>query len=75
MIEIQIISATPGISTHEKILNIIQTRSTGITIKEISKTINRPISMVQLCLRDLVSSKDIFTRKNRAGVGLIYYPK
>ena len=74
-IEIQIISATPGISTHEQILNIIKARNTGITIKEISKIINRPISMIQLCLKDLISSKDIFSRKNRAGVGLIYYPK
>ena len=74
-INIQIISATPGISTHEKILDIIQTRNTGITIKEISKTITRPISMVQLCLKDLISSKDIFSRQNRAGVGMIYYPR
>ena len=75
MIEINIISATPGISTHEHILNIIQTRSTGITIKEICKMINRPISMVQLCLKDLIASKDIRSRKNKVGVGLIYYPK
>ena len=75
MIEIKIISATPGISTREKILQIIQARSTGVTIKEISKIINRPISMIQVCLKDLISSKDIFTRKNKVGVGLIYYPK
>ena len=74
-IQIKIISATPGISTHEQILDIIQTRNTGITIKEISKTINRPISMVQRCLKDLISSKAIFSRKNKVGVGLIYYPK
>lgn len=75
MIEINIISATPGIGTHEQILELIQTRTTGITIKEISKLINRPISMIQVCLKDLISNKAIFTRKNRAGVGLIYYPK
>ncbi|MEM8828431.1 MAG: winged helix-turn-helix transcriptional regulator [Cyanobacteria bacterium P01_G01_bin.19] len=75
MIEINIISATPGIKTDEQILRLIQTRNTGITIKEISKLINRPISMVQICLKDLIASKAIFSRKNRAGVGLIYYPK
>lgn len=75
MIEINIISATPGIKTDEQILQLIQTRNTGITIKEISKLINRPISMVQICLKDLIASKAIFSRKNKVGVGLIYYPK
>ena len=75
MIEINIISSTPGISTHEQILQIIQARNTGITIKEISKIVNRPVSMIQVCLKDLVASEDIFTHKNKVGVGLIYYPK
>ncbi len=75
MIEINIISSTPGISTHEQILQIIQARSTGITIKEISKIVNRPVSMIQVCLKDLVASEYIFTHKNKVGVGLIYYPK
>ena len=75
MIEINIISSTPGISTHEQILQIIQARNTGITIKEISKIVNRPVSMIQVCLKDLISSEDIFTHKNKVGVGLIYYPK
>ena len=75
MIEINIISSTPGISTHEQILQIIQARNTGITIKEISKIVNRPVSMIQFCLKDLIASEDIFTHKNKVGVGLIYYPK
>lgn len=75
MIEITIISATPGISTREQILQLIQTRNTGITIKEISKLINRPISMIQVCLKELIADKVIFTRQNKVGVGLIYYPK
>ena len=75
MIQINIISATPGISTREQILQLIQTRTTGITIKEIGKLINRPISMIQVCLKDLIADRAIVTRKNRAGVGLIYYPR
>ena len=74
MIQINIISATPGITTHEQILQLIQSRTTGITIKEIGRLINRPISMIQICLKDLLADKAIFSRKNRAGVGLIYYP-
>ena len=61
--------------TREQILHIIQAKSTGITIKEISKQINRPISMIQVCLKELIADKVIFTRQNKVGVGLIYYPK
>ena len=75
MIKIKIISGTPGINTRERILELIQSRSTGITIKEICKLINRPISMIQICLKELIADKAIFTRKNKVGVGLIYYPK
>ena len=74
MIKIDIISATPGISTEEQILQLIQARKTGITVKEIRKTLNRPISMIQICLKQLIASKAVITRKNKAGVGLIYYP-
>ena len=74
MIKINIISATPGISTEEQILQLIQARKTGITVKEIRKILNRPISMIQVYLKDLIASKAIITRKNKAGVGLIYYP-
>ena len=75
MIKINIISPTPGISTQEQILQIIQARKTGITIKGIKQTLNRPISMIQVHLKELVATKAIITRKNRAGAGLIYYPR
>ncbi|MBE9047822.1 winged helix-turn-helix domain-containing protein [Pleurocapsales cyanobacterium LEGE 10410] len=74
MIKINIISATPGISTQEQILQLIQARHTGITIKEINKILNRPISMIQVYLKDLVAAKAVVSRENRAGVGMIYYP-
>ncbi len=75
MIKINIISPTPGMSTQEKILQIIQARKTGITIKGIKQILNRPISMIQIHLKELIAAKAIFTRRNRAGAGLIYYPR
>lgn len=75
VIEIEIINPTPGLSTQEQILEIIKARNTGITIKDISKSINRPISMIQVCLKDLIAIDAIFTHQNKVGVGLIYYPK
>jgi predicted transcriptional regulator len=74
VIEIKIISASPGMSTQEQLLQLIQARKTGITIKEIKSILNRPISMIQIHLRELIADKAIVTHKNRAGVGLIYYP-
>ena len=74
MIQINLISATPGISTQEQILQLVRDRHTGITVKEIKQILNRPVSMIQVCLKDLIASKAIFTRQNQAGVGLIYYP-
>jgi predicted transcriptional regulator len=73
-IGIKIISASPGPSTTEQILSMIQTRRTGITIKQLSGNINRPVSMIQVCLKKLLANKQIYTRKNKTGVGLIYYP-
>ena len=74
MIEIEIISATPGMSTQEQVLQLIRERKTGITIKEIKRILNRPISMIQIHLKELIADKAVITHKNKAGVGLIYYP-
>ena len=74
MIEIEIISATPGMSTQEQVLQLIRERETGITIKEIKRVLNRPISMIQIHLKELIADKAVITHKNKAGVGLIYYP-
>jgi predicted transcriptional regulator len=73
-IGIKIISASPGPSTSEQILSMIQTQSTGITIKQLSNNLHRPVSMIQVCLKNLIATKQIYTRKNKTGVGLIYYP-
>ncbi len=74
MIEINIISASAGISTQEQVLKLVESKKTGITIKEIKQVLNRPISMIQIHLKELIADKAIITRKNKAGVGLIYYP-
>lgn|GEM_PF-2350858 len=75
MIQIKIISASPGMTTQEQVLQLVKERRTGITIKEIKQILNRPISMIQIHLRELIADKAIITHKNKAGVGLIYYPR
>lgn len=75
MIGIKIIDATPGPTTSDLILKLIRKQTTGMTLKQICQTLNRPVSMVQVCLKTLISSKQIFARKSKTGVGLIYYPR
>lgn len=75
MIGIKIINATPGPTTSDLILEFIRKRTTGTTLKEICHSLNRPVSMVQVCLKNLISAKYILVRKSKTGVGLIYYPR
>ena len=71
----KIIKARPGKNTTERILELIQNNPEGITVKELSNQLNRPVSMVQICLKTLKSSKQVYCRKNNNNMSLIYYPK
>ena len=70
MTTIKIITATPGPSTTEQILDLIKSQTTGVTIKEISHHINRPVSMLQVYLKQLVTSKQICATKSQLGDGV-----
>lgn len=74
MAYIRIIAPTPGLKTKEKVLQIIKERETGITIREMKHTVNRPISMLQIYLEQLILSKQICARKSQVSNNLIYYP-
>lgn len=75
MTYIKIITPTPGLNTKERVLQIIENRETGITIKEMSQQVNRPISMLQICLKQLISAKKVRARKSQVSNNLIYYPR
>ena len=75
MTKIKIITAEPGQDIKEKIIAIVETRKTGITIRELSQKFNRPVSMLQICLKQLVSSKQIVARQSKVNSNLIYYPR
>jgi predicted transcriptional regulator len=61
---IKIISATKGLNTSEQIFEIMQVYPQGITVKELSDRLNRPVSMLNLCLKSLVASQKVLARKN-----------
>ena len=75
MISIKIISPTPGITTKEQVLRFVEEIETGVTLKQISERVNRPISMLQVCLKQLISMKKVRARKSKVSRNLIYYPR
>jgi predicted transcriptional regulator len=71
---IQIITATPGPTTTERILELILAYPQGITTKELSYRLNRPVSMVNVCLKSLIAARQIYVRLSENGMQQIYYP-
>lgn len=72
---IKIVKPTPGLTTTEKILELIFAHPQGITAKEICRFLNRPVSMVQICLKALQSSRQVYAKKHQNGLYLVYYPR
>ena len=66
--------SAPEITTIEKVLRLIRNHPEGITIKIICDRLNRPVSMVQICLKQLVAQKKIRTQLSANRMHLIYYP-
>lgn len=64
-----------GLNTSERILQLLQAYPQGITIKELSDRLNRPVSMLQICLKSLVSAQKVQAKLSNNGMQLIYYPK
>nr|WP_071943887.1 hypothetical protein [Crocosphaera chwakensis] len=60
-----IIKARPGLTTNQKILELLAKYPDGLTVKQLSDLLNRPISMIQSCLKLLVSGKKVTTTNQR----------
>jgi DNA-binding transcriptional regulator YiaG len=57
-----IVEITPdfsSITTVDRLLELLEGRPDGITIKELSDTLNRPISMLQICLKIAIASRKV----------------
>ncbi|BAU64980.1 hypothetical protein STA3757_23580 [Stanieria sp. NIES-3757] len=73
MTKIKIINSISGKNTTQQILETIQIYQDGITIQTLSKSLNRPVSMLQICLKNLIALKEISVRKSKTDLSLIYY--
>ncbi|MFW6359036.1 MAG: winged helix-turn-helix domain-containing protein [Chroococcales cyanobacterium] len=74
MIAIKIIRPTPGPTTTERVLELIQSYPQGMTIGKIASTLNRPVSMVQHCLKPLISSGQVKVRLSENGMQRLVFP-
>jgi len=63
---IKIISPTKGLNTSAQIFELMQFYPQGITVQELSERLNRPVSMLNLCLKKVVARKNhnqwVYTR-------------
>jgi len=66
-----IVEITPDFSsltTTDRLLESIAQSPDGVTIKELADTLNRPISMLQICLKILIASQKVaIKQQNRGG--------
>ena len=66
-----IIKPRGGLTTSEQILKLMEKYSQGISIPEISQQLNRPVSMINICLNTLLKNKRI--HRQLEGRKWIYY--
>ncbi|AFY96569.1 helix-turn-helix transcriptional regulator [Chamaesiphon minutus] len=65
-----IVEITPDFSsltTVDRLLELLDDRPDGITIKELSDTLNRPISMLQICLKIAIASRKVAVKQREFG--------
>jgi DNA-binding transcriptional regulator YiaG len=57
----------PSSTTIDRLLDLIQDHPEGLTIKQLANLLNRPISMVQICLKTPVVSQSVTFRPQNNG--------
>lgn len=72
---IRIIKSSPGNTTTEEILQLLFASPQGITAREICRALNRPVSMVQICLKALKSSRQVYAKTDNNARTIKYYSR
>ncbi|WP_310429128.1 helix-turn-helix transcriptional regulator [Chamaesiphon sp. VAR_48_metabat_135_sub] len=67
---IEITPNFPGSTTTDRLLETIENYPNGLTIKELANILNRPISMIQICLKILIASRKVAIRRQSDGAQL-----
>jgi DNA-binding transcriptional regulator YiaG len=57
----------PGLTTTDRLLESIYHHPEGLTIRQLADRLNRPISMLQICLNTLIASRKVAVRQQNNG--------
>jgi DNA-binding transcriptional regulator YiaG len=57
----------PGLTTTDRLLESIHNHPEGLTIRQLADRLNRPVSMLQICLKTLIASRKVAVRQQNNG--------
>jgi DNA-binding transcriptional regulator YiaG len=74
---IEITPDLPSLTTTDRLIESIDNHPEGLTIKQLADILNRPISMLQICLKTPIASQKVTFRHYKHGEQLVrvYIPK
>ena len=75
MATIKFITGSGGLATTETLLEAINQYPDGCTIKQLSQSINRPVSMINICLKTLISQKQVKVKLSNNRMQRIVFPR
>jgi hypothetical protein len=75
MAMIKFVTATGGLSTAESLLQVINQYPNGSTIKQLSINLNRPVSMINLALKTLISQKRVKVKVSDNRMQRLVFPE
>ena len=61
----------PSITTTDRLLELISQHPDGLTIKELADRLNRPISMLHICLKNSIASQKVAIGQHNDGHKLV----
>jgi DNA-binding transcriptional regulator YiaG len=64
---IEITPDYPSPTTTDRLLESIRIHPDGLTVKELSEGLNRPVSMVQICLKTLIANRQVVVKQRSYG--------
>jgi hypothetical protein len=64
---IEITPDSPSLTTIDRLLESIRNHPDGLTVKELAALLNRPISMIQICLKISIASQKVAIKQQTNG--------
>jgi DNA-binding transcriptional regulator YiaG len=74
---IEITPDSPSLTTIDRLLESIRNSPEGLTVKQLADLLNRPVSMIQICLKISIASRKVAIKQqtNRHQLAKVYILK